>query len=154
MALITPFRVARHTFLRDVGFFTLAVLMTLAILYDSHIHLWEALTMVGLYFVYVAWVAVGGWWWSRREDKRRKVREAREEYDHTRGGANGGLEELGQEEEGGEEDQVGAFGSGAEIEWEREEEEDEGDHGGEIFKRISVRLGYSHFTEYCLVEEY
>lgn len=110
--------------------------------------------MVGLYFVYVAWVAVGGWWWSRREDKRRKVREAREEYDHTRGGANGGLEELGQEEEGGEEDQVGAFGSGAEIEWEREEEEDEGDHGGEIFKRISVRLGYSHFTEYCLVEEY
>lgn len=89
--------------------------------------------MVGLYFVYVAWVAVGGWWWSRREDKRRKVREAREEYDHTRGGT--GIEELGGgEEEEGEGDQVGAFGSGAEIEWEREEEEVEGDHGGEIFK--------------------
>lgn len=80
MALITPFRVSKRTFLRDVGFFTLAVCITLGILWDSHIHLWEALLMVALYVVYVLVVAVGTWWESRQEDKRRRLRDARSEY--------------------------------------------------------------------------
>ncbi|GAA5901152.1 hypothetical protein JCM8208_002290 [Rhodotorula glutinis] len=80
MALITPFRVSKRTFLRDVGFFTLAVCITLGILWDSHIHLWEALLMVALYVVYVLVVAVGTWWESRQEDKRRRMRDARSEY--------------------------------------------------------------------------
>ncbi|BGP38365.1 hypothetical protein JCM10449v2_002297 [Rhodotorula kratochvilovae] len=80
MALITPFRVSRRTFLRDVGFFTLAVCITLGILWDSHIHLWEALLMVALYVVYVLVVAVGTWWESRQEEKRRRLRDARSEY--------------------------------------------------------------------------
>jgi sodium/potassium/calcium exchanger 6 len=82
MALIKPFRVARRTFLRDTGFFTIAVLLTLGILYDSHIHLWEAFLMVGLYVVYVLYVAIGTWWEGRIEAKRKRLREARGEYAH------------------------------------------------------------------------
>ncbi|GAA5974227.1 hypothetical protein JCM11641_003338 [Rhodosporidiobolus odoratus] len=82
MALITPFRVARATFLRDVGFFTVAVTLTLGILWDSHIHLWEALVMVALYVVYVAVVGFGTWWANRREKERARMREVRGEYDH------------------------------------------------------------------------
>ncbi|GAA5911811.1 hypothetical protein JCM6882_003364 [Rhodosporidiobolus microsporus] len=82
MALITPFRVARWPFLRDVGFFTLAVTLTLAILYDSHLRLWEALIMVGLYCIYVAVVGIGSWWEGRRDAERARMREVRGEYDH------------------------------------------------------------------------
>ncbi|GAA5924462.1 hypothetical protein JCM10213_004583 [Rhodosporidiobolus nylandii] len=92
MALITPFRVARSTFLRDVGFFTLAVLLTLGILYDSHIHLWEALLMVGLYLVYVIVVGVGSWWENRREKERARMREVRGEYDHETDAFEGEIE--------------------------------------------------------------
>lgn len=80
MCLIQPFRVAKHTFLRDVGFFTVAVSFTLAILYDSHIHLWEAFGMVGLYFTYVMVVAVGSWWMARKERREALIRAARDEY--------------------------------------------------------------------------
>ncbi|GJN87170.1 hypothetical protein Rhopal_000115-T1 [Rhodotorula paludigena] len=81
MAIITPFRVARRTFLRDVGFFTVAVLLTLGILYDGNIHLWEALAMVGLYVVYVFVVGAGSWWEGRQEAKRQRMREVRGEYE-------------------------------------------------------------------------
>ncbi|GAA5936199.1 uncharacterized protein JCM15063_002741 [Sporobolomyces koalae] len=126
MALITPFRVSKHTFLRDVGFFTVAVLMTLGILYDSHIHLWEALAMVALYTVYVAYVAIGGWWWSRREEHKRTLRQAREEYDHraTAGHDHASLEGLdaleAQHEDDTDEDE---FENGAEIAWEPEHDQ-------------------------------
>ncbi|SCV74202.1 BQ2448_6634 [Microbotryum intermedium] len=80
MCLIKPFRVSRHTFLRDVGFFSIAITLTLLILYDSHIHLWEATTMVLLYIIYVIIVAVGSWWMARKERKDALLRAAREEY--------------------------------------------------------------------------
>ncbi|CEQ41917.1 SPOSA6832_03684, partial [Sporobolomyces salmonicolor] len=105
MALITPFRVSARTFLRDVGFFTLAVLLTLGILWDSHLHLWEALLMVGLYVVYVLYVGIGSWWENRKEEKRRRLREARDEYDHA------GLVDEGEVVED-------------EVEWDPEEETD------------------------------
>lgn len=80
MCVIQPFRVARHSFLRDVGFFTIAVTFTLGILYDSHIHAWEAAAMVSLYLIYVLVVAVGSWWVSRKEARDTRIRQAREEY--------------------------------------------------------------------------
>lgn len=80
MCLIQPFKVSPHTFLRDVGFFTLAITITLTILYDSHIRLWEAWGMVGLYCCYVAFVAVGSWWYARKERREEGIRKAREEY--------------------------------------------------------------------------
>ncbi|GAA5821443.1 hypothetical protein JCM11251_004626 [Rhodosporidiobolus azoricus] len=92
MALITPFRVARWPFLRDVGFFTLAVTLTLGILYDSHLRLWEALIMVGLYFIYVAVVGLGSWWENRRDAERARMREVRGEYDHDSGILEGEVE--------------------------------------------------------------
>lgn len=80
MCLIQPFRVSPHTFLRDVGFFTVAVSFTLRILWDNHIHAWEAASMVTLYVVYVIFVAIGSWWNARRERTRELIRQARNEY--------------------------------------------------------------------------
>lgn len=80
MCLIQPFRVAKHTFLRDVGFFTIAVTFTLGILWDSHIRAWEAAALVGLYAVYVAVVAVGTWWHSRKEKRNALLKTVRSEY--------------------------------------------------------------------------
>ncbi|KAG8706798.1 hypothetical protein FRC09_002195 [Ceratobasidium sp. 395] len=68
MPLVKPFRVNPGSFIRDVGFFTLAVACILAILIDGEIHAWEAVAMVGLYFVYVS-VVVGGTWWENRRDR-------------------------------------------------------------------------------------
>ncbi|GAA6009391.1 hypothetical protein JCM11491_004304 [Sporobolomyces phaffii] len=125
MALISPFRVARHTFLRDVGFFTLATLLTLAILYDSHIHLWEALTMVALYVVYVLYVALGGWYHARREDRHNRLRDARNEYDHRE--RHLGALDLDLEQDELDEQDAGRFEGGAEIEWERDSHDDDDD---------------------------
>ncbi|KAI5481546.1 hypothetical protein MNV49_002772 [Pseudohyphozyma bogoriensis] len=80
MCVIQPFRVSRHTFLRDVGFFTIAVAFTLGILWDSHVHAWEAAAMVGLYVLYVVVVAVGSWWSSRKAKREERIRQARSEY--------------------------------------------------------------------------
>ncbi|KAG9121252.1 hypothetical protein FRC07_002874 [Ceratobasidium sp. 392] len=68
MPLVRPFRVNPRSFVRDVGFFTVAVACILAILIDGVIHAWEALAMVGLYLVYVS-VVVGGTWWENRRDR-------------------------------------------------------------------------------------
>lgn len=83
MALITPFRVSRRTFLRDVGFFSIAVTLTLAILYDQYIHLWEALLMVGLYAIYVIYVAIGSWWERRNAEKKRLKADAEGESEEA-----------------------------------------------------------------------
>lgn len=80
MCLIQPFQVSRYTFLRDVGFFTIAVSFTLGILWDGHIHAWEALTMVGLYVAYASLVGFGSWYRARREAKRERIRQARNEF--------------------------------------------------------------------------
>ncbi|KAF8588871.1 hypothetical protein K439DRAFT_1651764 [Ramaria rubella] len=54
MCIIKPFHVNRGPFLRDVGFFTVAVALLLWILHDGKLHAWEAGTLVGLYVFYVA----------------------------------------------------------------------------------------------------
>ncbi|GAA5986234.1 hypothetical protein JCM5350_007592 [Sporobolomyces pararoseus] len=130
MALITPFKVARHTFSRDVGFFTLAVLLTLGILFDSHIHLWEALLMVGLYLVYVGYVAIGGVVWRKwRQGRKGKEKKAREEYDHTTSNSRQEEEGLsgGVQDDSDEELERDTIAGGAEIEWERPQPQDSDD---------------------------
>jgi sodium/potassium/calcium exchanger 6 len=80
MCIIKPFQVHRGPFLRDVGFFTLAVGLVLVTLWDSKIDRWEAGTLVCLYLVYVLLVIVQTWWEKRRERIRSKELQNRSEY--------------------------------------------------------------------------
>lgn len=70
MMLIEPFKVRPYPFLRDVGFFTVAVAMTMFYLLDGKLTLAESLLMVGLYLLYAATVIVGSWWEERRRRQR------------------------------------------------------------------------------------
>ncbi|KAH8100846.1 Sodium/calcium exchanger protein-domain-containing protein [Cristinia sonorae] len=67
MCIIKPFGVERGPFLRDVGFFTLAVVLLLLILWDHKITKWESVGMVMLYVFYVLVVVIGSWYEKRRE---------------------------------------------------------------------------------------
>ncbi|KII89956.1 hypothetical protein PLICRDRAFT_40138 [Plicaturopsis crispa FD-325 SS-3] len=80
MCIIKPFRVNRAPFLRDVGFFTVAVVLLLVILRDERIVAWEAGTLIVLYVVYVLVVVIGSWWERRRDRKQRVEALIRAEY--------------------------------------------------------------------------
>ncbi|KAH7884503.1 Sodium/calcium exchanger protein-domain-containing protein [Phlebopus sp. FC_14] len=67
MCIILPFKVNRAPFLRDVGFFTVAISMLLVILRDGQIVLWESGMLVGLYILYALTVILSSWWERRRE---------------------------------------------------------------------------------------
>lgn len=53
MALARPFRVARRSFVRDVGFFILAAILAIVVLADGELRAWECASMIGLYIFYV-----------------------------------------------------------------------------------------------------
>lgn len=80
MCIIKPFRVSRGPFLRDVGFFTVAVALLLVILIDGRIQAWEAGILVLLYVVYVVYVIVSTWWERRQEWRRHTEAIIRAEY--------------------------------------------------------------------------
>lgn len=80
MCIIKPFKVDRAPFLRDVGFFTIAVIVLLVVLWDSKLEMWEGMALIGLYFFYVSVVVVGSWLERRREKKRRIEEMMRDEY--------------------------------------------------------------------------
>jgi sodium/potassium/calcium exchanger 6 len=66
IALIRPFHVPRHAFLRDVLFFTAAVVVLITVLHDGHLTVYESGGMVLLYLAYVAVVVTGNWWGERK----------------------------------------------------------------------------------------
>lgn len=74
MALVRPFKVARKSFVRDVGFFLVAASFSMMFLADGHLHLWECAVMVAFYVFYVITVFVWHWYLSRKS--RNKNREA------------------------------------------------------------------------------
>lgn len=81
MALVAPdFKVARRSFVRDVSFFIIAVVMIMVFLADGHIRFWECMIMVVFYISYVMFVV--GWHWFSGKQKRRRVSErtARDMY--------------------------------------------------------------------------
>ncbi|KZT22363.1 hypothetical protein NEOLEDRAFT_1119658 [Neolentinus lepideus HHB14362 ss-1] len=82
MCIIKPFQVERYPFLRDVGFFTVAVTVLIVILHDGQLHAWEAGSLVGLYILYVALVMIGTWWEGRRQERRVRESVIRSEYRH------------------------------------------------------------------------
>lgn len=72
MALVRPFKVARRSFVRDVGYFVIAVSFSMVFLADGRLHVWESAVMVGLYCFYV--VMVVGWHWYFVRQRRRYER--------------------------------------------------------------------------------
>ncbi|KAF2149881.1 hypothetical protein K461DRAFT_329088 [Myriangium duriaei CBS 260.36] len=77
MALVRPFKVARKSFVRDVGFFAVAAAFSMGFLSDGHLHLWECLGMVIYYVFYVAVVVIWHWWITRRARRRERDAAAR-----------------------------------------------------------------------------
>lgn len=73
MALVRPFKVARKSFIRDVGFFIVAIGFSMGFLADGHLHLWECAVMVAFYVFYVFTVVT--WHWYLGRQKRRSTRE-------------------------------------------------------------------------------
>lgn len=84
MCIISPFKVDKFPFLRDVCFFFAAVSLVIAVLWDGKLMLWEALLLVGLYFIYVCVVVVGSWWERRQEARRAHEALIRDEYSTER----------------------------------------------------------------------
>lgn len=80
MALVRPFKVAKKSFVRDVGFFIVAASFSMVFLYDGKLHLWECITMVVFYLFYVALVVVWHWWLGRRRRRREKEAAARGQF--------------------------------------------------------------------------
>ncbi len=72
VCIIKPFKVHRGPFLRDVGFFTIAVSLVLVAIWDGRISAFEAGAMVGLYVFYAIVVVVGSWW-ERRQERRCQI---------------------------------------------------------------------------------
>ncbi|KAF5859732.1 hypothetical protein ETB97_002511 [Aspergillus alliaceus] len=66
MALVRPFKVARRSFVRDVGYFIVAVSFSMLLLADGRLHTWESAAMVGLYCFYVVLVVTWHWYFVRR----------------------------------------------------------------------------------------
>lgn len=74
MALVRPFKVARKSFVRDVGFFIVAASFSMVFLADGFLYLWESAVMVAFYVFYVITVVV--WHWYSARKGRQKEREA------------------------------------------------------------------------------
>ena len=75
MALVRPFKVAKKSFVRDVGFFIVAASFSMVFLADGHLNLWECAVMVAFYVFYVATVVF--WhWYLRRRSRRRLLEDA------------------------------------------------------------------------------
>lgn len=88
MAIISPFKVSRRSFLRDAGFFMVAVVMTMVLLADGRLRLWESILMIVFYAVYVAYVLIGTYYNSRKT--KRKIIDSRIRSHYTAPGGNSG----------------------------------------------------------------
>ena len=80
MAIVRPFKVSRKSFLRDVGFFSVAVVFSVGLLADGRITIWETSCMIAYYIIYVLVVVMATWYWGNRSRKRRTESRARLEY--------------------------------------------------------------------------
>ncbi|SLM38880.1 Sodium/calcium exchanger membrane region [Lasallia pustulata] len=98
MALVRPFRVARKSFIRDVGFFVVAASFSMVFLADGYLHLWECAVMVGFYVFYVIVVVVWHWYLGQRRRRREREAAARGHFNIP------GTGELEVEEENGDDE--------------------------------------------------
>ena len=75
MALVQPFQVPRWPFIRDVGFFTLSVLILVGCLTDGKLTLIESGGLMLLYVIYVSLIVGGNWWMDRRGRRKQNLLE-------------------------------------------------------------------------------
>ncbi|KAJ5120572.1 uncharacterized protein N7515_009960 [Penicillium bovifimosum] len=80
MALVRPFKVARRSFVRDVGYFIIAVAFSMLLLADGKLHTWESATMVCLYVFYVIMVVTWHWYLVRQRRKNERNLAARAHF--------------------------------------------------------------------------
>ncbi|KAK4514547.1 PHO85 cyclin-5 [Mucor velutinosus] len=83
MCAIKPFRAKRFSFIRDVSFFTCAILLVMAIVSDGLIHFYEAIILILFYVVYVMVVVGGNYYMKKRSNYLNLVERARLEYEET-----------------------------------------------------------------------
>ncbi|KKA31106.1 hypothetical protein TD95_000584 [Thielaviopsis punctulata] len=76
MALVREFRVARNTFVRDIGFFILAVFFTTCFLIDGKLVFWECCAMIAYYALYVVCVVTWHWYEKRQIARRAAIKAA------------------------------------------------------------------------------
>ncbi|KAJ5747252.1 uncharacterized protein N7511_008948 [Penicillium nucicola] len=80
MALVRPFKVARRSFVRDVGYFVVAVTFSMFLLADGKLHVWESAAMVCLYVFYVFMVVTWHWYLVRQRRKNERDIAARAHF--------------------------------------------------------------------------
>ena len=80
MALVRPFKVARKSFVRDVGFFIVAASFSMIFLADGYLHLWECMAMVIFYLFYVGFVLVWHWYLGKKRRENARDRVARSHF--------------------------------------------------------------------------
>ncbi|KAF2752788.1 hypothetical protein EJ05DRAFT_480940 [Pseudovirgaria hyperparasitica] len=80
MALTRPFKVAKKSFVRDVGFFIVASSFALIFLRDGILHLWECIAMVVFYLIYVAFVVLWHMHLTRRNQARAREAAGRSHF--------------------------------------------------------------------------
>lgn len=80
MGVVRPFKVAKKAYMRDIIFFIIAAVFSLACMWDGKLQLWECLTMVGYYILYVITVVLWHWWFTRRRRQQDRLAAARGQY--------------------------------------------------------------------------
>ena len=80
MALVRPFKVARKSFVRDVGFFIVAASFSMVFLADGHLHLWECIVMVAFYLFYVGFVLAWHWYLGKKRREKARDKAARSHF--------------------------------------------------------------------------
>ncbi|KAK9719517.1 hypothetical protein K7432_004760 [Basidiobolus ranarum] len=80
MAIVKPFRVSSTAFLRDILFFTGAIIAILACLWDGKVSIFESVGLIVYYAIYVSVVVWKNWMEVRGEQYKTLIQRARAEY--------------------------------------------------------------------------
>ncbi|KAI8891382.1 hypothetical protein K501DRAFT_166327 [Backusella circina FSU 941] len=83
MCAIKPFRAKKFSFIRDVTFFTLAIILVMVFVSDGLIYLYEAIILILFYVTYVMVVVGGNYYMKKRSNYRNLVERARLEYEEN-----------------------------------------------------------------------
>ncbi|KAI9278591.1 Sodium/calcium exchanger protein-domain-containing protein [Phascolomyces articulosus] len=117
MCAIKPFRTKKLSFLRDVSFFTLAIILVMGIVADGLIYLYEAIILILFYVVYVVVVVGGNYYTKRRSNYQNLVERARLEYEETGPEVDNLLRGLNAwDDEGTQDDEMELYDEGFETE--------------------------------------